>query len=259
MTLAVTVGAYKLPHFVRLNVLRCRRIFGQETSILISDDKSSESTAIEGIAKELGCDYIVSKRRMSHFSGDAQAFLNAIVYGRECGVDVALKLSQRLIIVRPEFRSAIENAFLDPEVQIALPGRIPKHQISRPGARFFARFGLLSDVVAIRPTAIEPEEFLEIYRDRCAPGRHPSDSFVETSLGFLLAHRFPGNRHRILNEWSEHKLGTPKLYLRKSQSSTSDYAQVAAMEGMPYDVSQFDCREWREIEARDYRPKASVV
>lgn len=259
MTVAITIGAYKLSAFVRLNVLRCRRIFGQETCVLISDDKSPESEQIEALASELECDYVCSPKRRSHFSGDATALLNAIVYGRECVADIALKLSQRLIIVRPEFRTAMEAAFADQEVQIVLPGRIPKNQISRPSSRFYARFGLLSDAVAIRPNAIEPEEFLTIYRERCAAGRHPSDSFVETSLGYLLDRKFSGNKHRLIPEWTAHVNGQPKIYLRKSQSSSSDFLQIARCEGMNADVSTFCLSEWREIEGKAYRPKADLV
>lgn len=196
---------------------------------------------------------------MSHFSGDAQALLNAIVYGRECGADISLKLSQRVIIVMPQFRVAMEKAFEDPTVQIAVPGRIPKNQISRPSARFFTRFGLLSDVIALRPSAIEPEEFLNIYRERCAAGRHPSDSFVETSLGYILDRKFP-NTYRLIPEWTEHKIGSPKIFLRKSQSSASDFAQIARMEGLSGDVGMYDCREWREIEGKHgYKAKADRV
>lgn len=260
MMVAITIGAYRLTAFIRLNVLRCRRIFGPETCVLISDDKSPESDQIEALALELECDYVCSPKRRSHFSGDATALLNAIVYGRECKADIALKLSQRLIIVRPEFRTAMENAFSDPEVQIVLPGRIPKNQISRIGSRFYCRFGLLSDAVALRPNAIEPEEFLSIYRERCAAGRHPSDSFVETSLGYLLDRKFGGNKHRLLPEWTEHRFGTPKIFLRKSQSPASDYIQVAAHEGLNWDLSQAECREWREIEGpHNYRAKADIV
>lgn len=258
MQTAITVGAYKMPAFVRLNVLRCRRIFGPDTCILISDDKSTESEAIENLAKELSCDYVVSKKRMSHFSGDCQSLLNAIVFGRECGADIALKLSQRFILVRPEFRTAMEKAFADPEVQIALPGRIPKNQIARPSSVFYSRFGLLSDVVAIRPNAIEPEEFLSIYRDRCAVGKHPAESFVETSLGFILDKKFGGNKHRLLTEWSVHNQGQAKIYLRKSQSSSSDYQQVAMMENV-HSPTGWDLREWREVELKNYRPKATHV
>lgn len=260
MTVAIAIGSYRLPNFLRLNILRCRRIFGDAVSILVSDDCSKESKQIADVASDLSCDYVVSKKRMSHFSGDAQAMLNAIVYGRETGADVALKLSQRMIVVRPEFRIAMENAFKDSEVQIALPGRIPKNQISRTGARFYARFGLLSDAVAIRPNAIEPEEFLQIYRDRCAVGRSPSDSFVETSLGYLLAHKFEGNKHRLIPEWTEHKAGVPKVFLRKSQSSVSDYVQVAAFEGIKSTVADWSLAEWREMELNGhYRPKADRV
>lgn len=258
MTVAITIGCYKLTSFIELNVLRCRRIFGEETPILLSDDRSDASKDIQALALKYDCNYYGSNKRRSHFSGDCQAVINAIVFGRECGADIALKLSQRLIIVRPEFRTAMERAFADPEVQIALPGRIPKNQISRPSSVFYSRFGLLSDVVAIRPNAIEPEEFLSIYRDRCAVGKHPAESFVETSLGFILDKKFGGNKHRLVTEWSVHKQGQPKIYLRKSQSSSSDYQQIAMHEDV-HSPTGWDLSEWKTIEGRNYRPKADCV
>ena len=257
--LAITIGCYKLVPFIRLNVLRCRRLL-PGVRILLSDDKSPESRAILDLACELDCDYVCGPRRRSHFSGDAQAIVNSIVFAEECGVEAALKISQRLIPVLPSFFGALERAFKDPDVQVVLPGRINKAQISRMSARFYAKFGILTDVIGFRRGAISPDEFLAVYRDRCKEGRHPSDSFCETSVGYLLDKRFGGDKHRIIPEWTNHQHGMPKLYLRKSQSTTSDYCQIAAMENLPTDVSTYDLREWREIEgAQNYRAKATVV
>lgn len=258
MNLAITIGCYKLVSFVELNILRCRRLC-PEVPILLSDDQSDASKDIRALAHKYDCDYTVSKKRMSHFSGDAQAILNALVYAKECDVEFALKISQRVIPVLPGFFVAMDRAFKDMAVQICLPGRISKAQISRPGCRFYSRFGILSDVIGLRTGAIDPDDFLSIYRERCEKGRHPADSFCETTVGWLLDKRFNGNRHRILEEWTNHRHGMPKLYLRKSQSTASDYAQIAALEGIKWDVSQIDCREWREIEGRNYRAKADQV
>lgn len=256
MTTCIVIGAYKLTEFCRLNILRCRRIFGPFVPILISDDRSDESAKMQQLADELECDYTCSETRRSHFSGDMQSFLNGLVFSREIGADVVLKLSQRFILVLPEFRAAMERAFDDDRCKVVLPGQLNPQQIARPGAKFYRKFGILTDALAMRSDAIEPEELLRVYRER-NKGK-PSDSFSETTFGFLLDQKFPGAGHKILPQWTNHQAGRPKLYLRKSQSSASDYKQVAMMEGL--DVKDFDLREWMAIEGRqNYKPKADVV
>lgn len=255
MTTCIVIGAYRLTGFVRLNILRCRRIWGADVPILISDDRSPESAAMERLAEELECDYICPEKRRSHFSGDFQSFINGLVFALEIGADVVLKLSQRCIPVLPEFRTAMEQAFEDERCKVVLPGQLNPQQIARPGARFYRKFGILTDALAMRSDAIEPDELLGVYRER-NKGR-PADSFAETTWGALLDKKFP-TAHKILPEWTYHRPGQPKLYLRKSQSGSSDYQQVAMMEGL--NVRDFDLREWIQIEGRHgYKPKADIV
>lgn len=211
---------------------------------------------MERLAEELECDYICPDKRRSHFSGDFQSFINGLVFALEIGADIVLKLSQRCIPVLPEFRTAMERAFEDDRCMVVLPGQLNPQQIARPGARFYRKFGLLTDIVAMRSDAISPEELLRVYRERNR-GK-PAESFSETTWGFLLEQKFGGHRHRLLDEWTHHQPGKPKLYLRKSQSSASDYQQVALMEGLK--EFNFDLREWIQIETRNgYKPKADVV
>lgn len=255
MTTCIVIGAYRLTGFVRLNVLRCRRLW-PDVPILISDDRSPESAAMERLAEELECDYTCPDKRRSHFSGDFQSFINGLVFALEIGADVVLKLSQRCIPVLPEFRTAMEQAFEDERCQVVLPGQLNPQQIARPGARFYRKFGLLTDIVAMRADAISPEELLRVYRERNR-GK-PADSFSETTFGALLESNFRGPRHRLLDEWTHHRPGQPKLYLRKSQSSASDYQQVALMEGLK--EFNWDLREWIQMEGKNgYKPKADVV
>lgn len=257
MTVAVVIGAYRLADFITLCVLRWRRLI-KDVPILISDDRSPESGKIKAIAEAHSCDYCCSEKRRGHFANDMQSFINALIFGRELGVDIVVKCSQRLIPVLPGLIDPMFRAFAEPACQIVLPGRISRNQISRPSARFYGRFGILSDLVAMRVGCIEPDELLSIYRERNANGK-PSDSFSETTLGTLLATHFNG-RHRIIEEWTNHRQGQPKLYLRKSQSSSSDYCQIAAMERMNSDVSTWNLAEWREIESNgQYKPKADRV
>lgn len=256
--IAITIGCYRLVPFIELNILRCRRLCGDGVPILLSDDRSDKSKDILELAVKHECDYVCSTRRRSHFSGDFNALVNSLVFAKEIGATVAVKLSQRCIPVLPGFFVALDRVFKDPEVQIGHPGQLHPNQIVRPGARFYRKFGLLSDMLAIRVGAIEPDELLDIYKKRNDTGR-PHDSFSETTIGHLLATRFPKGKARMIPEWTYHEPNKPKLFLRKAQSPSSDYVQVARMENIDADVSTYDLREWKDLEGRNYRPKADIV
>lgn len=254
MIYAICIGAYKLTQFVELCVLRCRRVFG-DVPILISDDLSINSPAIKALAEKHDCDYVVGPSQRSHFSGDMQAFVNLLKFMDELQVDVGLKLSQRFIPVLPRFKETMDETFSDSNIQLCLPGQMAKRQIARPRCFFYGKFGILSDCLALRRGAITPEELLECYRARCKPGQKSSDSFAETTWGHLLATKF-ADRHRIMQEWTHHKPFESKIYLRKSQATEPEYAQVAAMEGVK---GYWDVREWGQIEGKEYQSKPTVV
>lgn len=256
MTYSIAIGAYKLPQFVELCIKRCRTLFGPDVPILVSDDFSDRSTAIRAIANAHECDYDCPAKRRSHFSGDMQVFINALKFCEELETDAVVKISQRFIPVLPAFKDAMDTAFANGDVQVCLPGQIHRRQIARREAMFYSKFGILTDVLAIRRGAITPKELIDCYRKRCHPGSRPSDSFAETTWGCLLAERFGGRRHRILPEWTNHQPNQPKVYLRKSQAKETDYGQIGAMEGM---AGHWDLREWRLIEMRGYKPKPDVV
>lgn len=253
MTIAVSIGCYRLPQFVELCARRVRCLFG-DVPIVLSDDLSAESPDILSVADRLGCAYSVGKLRRSHFSGDIQAVINALVLAEQTESDVAVKISQRFIPVRPAFREAMEREFSDPNVQIAVPGQIPGNQIARPKAKFYARFGILTDVVAIRRGAVSPEELMEAYRARAHSGRR-ADSLVEVTFGWLIANKLNG-RAKLVPEWTRHTPMQPKVFLRKSQSTAAEYAAVAAMEGV---TGTWDLREWGQIEQMQYMPRANQV
>lgn len=256
--IAIVLGCYRLKSFIELNILRCRRLL-PDVPILLSDDRSPESPQIEALAQKNECDYVVGEKRRSHFSGDWQSFINGIVFAREIEAEIVVKLSQRCIPVLPGFFAALARAFDDPECQVVLPGQLNVNQISRPTARFYRKFGLLTDMVALRTNAIEPEEMLAVYRERAGtPGRRISDSFAETSWGYLIENTFPSPKHKLLTEWTHHVPGKPKLYLRKSQSTASDYIQVAKMEGL--ENFNAELREWIQVEGKQgYKPRADIV
>lgn len=259
MTFAISIGCYRLADFIELNITRCRRIFGDDCCIMLSDDHCNnhphDSECIKKLADKHQVIYWSSKYQRSHFSGDIQAIVNAVKLADSADTDIALKLSQRLIPVLPAFRECIERAFGNPHVQMALPGRMDPMQIARPGARFYTNFGILTDVVALRRGAITPELLIQVYRERLQVGEPRSACLVETTFGWLMEHKFKG-RTAILASLTNHIPMQPKIYLRKAQSSADDYKQVAAMEGLS---GYYDLREWPQIERTEYfgRPTAA--
>lgn len=252
---AITIGCYKLTDFIELNVRRCRTLFGEDVPILLSDDLSPISKEIEALADRHGCDYWQEGRR-SHFSGDMQACVNSLVFAKETNADVSIKISQRLIPVLPRFREMIEESFRDPEVCIVLPGRPHINQIARPASRFYSKFGILTDVIAVRNGALIPHDLAEIYRGRFRLGVKHADCLVETTWGWVLANRFKGGQVRVLDGLANHVPFQPKVFLRKSQAMEKEYRDVAAMEGVK---GMFDIREWGRIEGKEYKCRPSVV
>ena len=249
METAVTIGSYCLPQFVELCALRCRRLFGENTPILISDDLSHKSEEIKGMASRIGCAYVVGDGRFSHFGGDMQALLNAVTWGSQS--DITLKISQRFIPVLHAFKDVMDKVFEDPEMLLAVPGQLSPHQIARPQAAFYRTFGILTDVIAIRSGALDAESLLNDYLGRLRNPKRHSDCFVETTIGNMLSSTFKG-KHRILKEWTIHEPMRPKLYLRKAQSNASEYAKVAKMENID---GEWDLREWGQIEKGRYMPR----
>lgn len=223
--------------------------------ILISDDKSPESDAMRKMADDEGVDYVCSDRRRSHFSGDWQAFINSLVYAEQEGGEVAVKISQRVIPVLPEFWDPVLQHFKSPDVHVIAPGRLNKNQIARPTAGFYLKFGVLTDLVAMRVGKVLPSEIAEFYRARVVGNDHRHASLVELTWGQLLGSRFRDN-HRLVPEWTNHEPFKPKLFLRKSQSTAAEYAQLAGMEGLK---GNYDLREWIQIEGRSYVPKPHIV
>lgn len=248
LTFAITIGAYKLFDFVELNICRSRVIFGDDVAILIDDDRSENSDKIREIAEKYDCSYVCSEMQRGHFAGDLQTFVNSMVFCKSAKADVGLKISQRVIPVLPAFRECVEKAFENPQIQIALPGKINPRHIARPMARFYGQFGILTDVMAIRRDAMPPQELVDVYRKRFTGSPNHADSLIETTWGWILANRFP-NAHVIIPEWTNHEPFKPKIYLRKSQALEREYAQIASMHGIE---GTWNLAEWGMIERKNY-------
>lgn len=205
------------------------------------------------MAEEEGVAFITTKNRNSHHGGDWQAFLNALVFARQEGCDIAIKISQRLIPVFPAFWEPMFKAFEDPAIAVAVPGRLDKRQMARPSQMFFTKFPLLTDVLAMRVGEVKPEMLMETYQTRFRTAKTHHDTLVEFAWNHLVTEHFMG-RVVVINEWSTHEPFKPKLYLRKSQSTEGEYKQIGDMDGVS---GPWILHDWAQIERKGYvcRPK----
>lgn len=250
MKLAFTIGSYRLVDFVRLGIQQIHKL-SPDSPVLISDDMAAESNAIRKLAEGSDCAYLCSRVRKGHFSADFQAIINALVFAKAVEADVAVKISQRLILRKPEAVEAIRMAFADESVVMATPGQPIVNTGSRAGKGFSA-FGILTDIVMFRVGSITPEELLVMYRTRILRERVPWASFIECTIDELHS-RFNGRTVKVA------ALTNPApdpIYLRRYQASEQQYRELAMAAGWN---GQFPVAEWNALEARHYLCKPMVV
>lgn len=221
----------------------------------MSDDRSPLTPKIEKMAHDEGVDFTTTEKRNSHHGGDWQACINSLVYARQEGVDVAVKISQRLIPILPEFWGCMEDAFKEESVAVCLPGQMDRRQVARPSAMFFTKFPILTDVVGMRVDCVNPTRLLEIYKDKFKTAKSHHETLVEFAWNHLVNSDFKG-RTKILDQWSTHEKFKQKYYLRKSQSTAAEYEKVAKMEGL---TGVWNLHDWGLIEKKQYVCRPTIV
>lgn len=248
MKLAFTISSYRLVDFVRLGLAQLSKL-SPESPVLVSDDRSPESSHIENAAHLCGATYVGSRVRRSHFAGDYQSLVSSLAFAEAAGCDVGVKISQRLILRTPEAISVIQKAFSDPNICLATPGQ----PTTNGGAhRGFGAFTTLSDIVMIRVGCITPKELIHMYRDRLLRDKAPWASFIEIAVDDLHR-RFEGRTVKIPELTNP---GPDPCYLRRYQASEQDYRNLAETHGMG---GLFPLVEWAAIEGRHYLSRPLVV
>jgi len=255
VTLAFTISSYRLCDFVHLGLKQLRKLT-PESPILVSDDVSPESRGIASHASQHCAQYLPTRIRKGHFSGDFQSLVNALVFAESQGADVAVKVSQRFIFRKPESIDVIRKTFSDPNIMVATPGQMSYvNGHASKASRSFALFSILSDVVMIRVGSISAQELLEMYRHRLRTETVQWAAFIEAAVDDLHSRKFPGRTAKIQELTNPVDPADP-IYLRRHQHSSEDYKNLGSEHGIG---GAFDCREWGAIELRRYLCKPRVV
>jgi hypothetical protein len=250
MTFAVTISAYQLVDHIHLNVLALRRVFGPELPILISQDWSDKSVEIRDLAERLGTHHLCADSHRGHFAGDLNNTIAALAFAEAEKADVAIKISQRMLLCEPAAREIIEKYFSDPEIWMALPARLHPGTIKRAESRFFANLTTLTDLLCVRTWKLRPTTVKELYEERVNSRKSRHDTLIEALFSFISDVTLAGHCVRM-PEFSGHPPGRPPIYLRRSQSEPAQFQTLAAELGL----KEFHplLIEWRQMSAA-YRP-----
>jgi len=251
LKLAFTISSYRLCDFVHLGLKQLRKL-SPDSPILVSDDVSAESPGIRSHASQHCAQYLPTRVRKGHFSGDFQSLVNGLVFAQSQGADVAVKVSQRFIFRRPESIEVLRKVFENPEILMVTPGQPKQVNGHNRAAQGFAQFTTLSDVVALRVSAISPEELLHTYRKRLLTDKAPWGSFLEVLVNDLHG-RF-GEKSLRLDELTNPQ--PDPWFLRRYQHSPEDYRKLAGEHGFG---GEFYCGAWAAKEGRHYLCRPRVV
>ena len=239
--------------FIKLSVLQLKRLV-PDVDILISDDPSPESPAIEALAKEHGCSYLGARVRRGHFASDFQSLVNSLAFAEAVGADVAVKVSQRFVFRKLESIEIFRKTFSDQNIMAATPGQ-PKVNGATRQTSGFGAFGTLSDVVAIRVGSITPENLIHLYRARLMREKVPWASFIECLVDELHTRVFPGKTVKIAELTNPENPADP-IYLRRYQAGERLYHELAQSHGI---TAQFPLCEWAQIEQGNYLCRPILV
>ena len=238
-----------MPDWIELNIRSCRRVFGDDVPILLSDDASPESGQIQKLAEKMGCHYTQSDVRRGHFAGDVQAMVNSIVFAKQLGKKIACKISQRMILADAGIPVLAEHS-LEPEgMLLALPGRPHPRWIC--GSKGFARYSNLTDVIFFRADRLDPQVILDTYKTAWQTGTAAHDCIPEIAIGRSIESGVLAGKAVVLDELTNHQPGRAKRFLRRYMSSPAEFRRHAQQLGMD---GFFHTSEWKQLDPA-YSPR----
>lgn len=246
MRLAFTIGSYRLVDFIKLGICQIKKL-SPDSPILVTDDTAKESGTIKHLTESNGCTYRGNKIRKGHFASDFQSIINALVFAEAAGADVAIKISQRMILRRPQVIDVIQRTFEDPSIMLATPGQ-PSVTSGGKAQRSFGAFTILTDIVCLRVGSITAEQLLVMYRSRIINEKVPWKDFIECTIDQLHANQFNGMSAKI-DELTNQPNKLDPIYLRRYQNTEQQYRNLALEHGWN---GSFPVQEWGQIEQRDY-------
>ncbi len=94
--IALVIGTFAAVPYVHLHLEARRRLY-PEIPVLVHDDHSPKGGELAGLCERYGAGFAATATRFPPCKGDLSAFICGLVWARECGADVLVKMSRRFI------------------------------------------------------------------------------------------------------------------------------------------------------------------
>jgi hypothetical protein len=103
----IVIGCFGWPRLVELQIKTIRETCG-DVPILVCDDCSPKADQIEQVCKRYdGVTFSNNQIRMGHYAGDLSVFRRGVEWANSIGLHVLVKLSQRMLMVKPGWLESI--------------------------------------------------------------------------------------------------------------------------------------------------------
>lgn len=93
---ALVIGTFAAIPYVHLQLEARRRLY-PETPLLVQDDCSPFGKELSALCREYGADFASNTTRFPASKGDMTAMVHGLVWAREMGYDLLVKLSRRFV------------------------------------------------------------------------------------------------------------------------------------------------------------------
>jgi len=232
MKYAACVGSAGFTHFTELNVYFLRAVFGNDLPVTIRDDRSPETTLAKAVAAKHQCYFHTNETPVGHFQGDMQCYLDSLALAKAVGADVAIKVSQRFMIIHPKVKEIVEQRFAaNPNLAAIFPNR-PDPRLIHRGHTKFARFAMLTDVAFMKVSVITAEWLKAAYEKQISEAKQYHDQFVEVFWDSIRNTALQ-NRIHLAPEITDHSGRHPHYFLRRYQNLPAEYLSAAERFGVP--------------------------
>jgi hypothetical protein len=239
--IGLVVGTFASVPYIHLH-LEARRRFYPELPLLVHDDASPKVNELKRLCDDYGCEFETNDIRQPPFIGDLSCFIGGLLWGRQRGIDLLVKMSRRFV--------PVENWI--PGLQaLAMASQYPtycSHTVT-------FGFGFRSECVGI---AVREWIALRMHHALVSTAIADGTPFVE---GFIhnLARRLADLRCSRARDWDERQghrpgdrdgyapwdfMGTDRCtkypsHLWHDSAAPGDYARCAQQWGLPYVEQDF--------------------
>ena len=241
LRVGVVIGTFAAVPYIHLHLEAWRRLY-PHAALLVHDDASPHAGRLAELCAEYGAEFERNTERCPPCKGDLTAFVGGLLWARERGLDLLVKLSRRFVPLT-DWTASLSELALD------------SHYATYCAWTTTFNFGFRSECVGL---AVAEWFRLNLVAELASRVLAPGEPFVE---GFVhdLARRAAGLNHRRAREYDARIgarpadrngyavwpwMGTDRCarndrFLWHDAATPADYHALGKRWGLRYDVGEF--------------------